>query len=94
METIVGMSAIAVGIIIGLAALGAAIGVGLMAGRFLEGVARQPEMVNTLQTKMFLVAGLIDAVPIIGIGIAIYILFVSGLVDPSVMELLKASTSN
>ncbi len=38
METIVGMSAIAVGIMIGLAAVGAAIGIGLMGGRFLEGV--------------------------------------------------------
>lgn len=72
METIVGMSAIAVGIMIGLAAVGAAIGIGLMGGRFLEGCARQPELASSLQTKMFLLAGLIDAIPIIGVGIALY----------------------
>ena len=83
METIVGMTAIAVGLIIGLAAVGGAIGMGLMGGRFLEGVARQPEMANTLQTKMFLLVGLIDAIPIIGVGIALYLLFASGLVDPT-----------
>ena len=76
METIVGMSAIAVGIMIGLAAVGAAIGIGLMGGRFLEGCARQPELASSLQTKMFLLAGLIDAIPIIGVGIAMYLIFV------------------
>ena len=90
METIVGMTAIAIGIMIGLAAVGAAIGIGLLGGRFLEGVARQPEMANTLQTKMFLMAGLIDAIPIIGVGIALYLLFASGLVDPEGLQALLA----
>ncbi|MGH1541415.1 MAG: F0F1 ATP synthase subunit C [Arenicella sp.] len=88
METIVGMTAIAIGIMIGLAAVGAAIGIGLLGGRFLEGTARQPEMANTLQTKMFLMAGLIDAIPIIGVGIALYLLFASGLVDPVALKAL------
>ena len=93
METIVGMSAIAVGIMIGLAAVGAAIGIGLMGGRFLEGCARQPELASSLQTKMFLLAGLIDAIPIIGVGIALYLLFASGLVDPVAMQALMSSAS-
>ena len=76
METIVGMTAIAIAIMIGLAAVGAAIGIGILGGRFLEGTARQPEMGNMLQGKMFLLAGLIDAVPIIGVGIAMYLIFV------------------
>ena len=90
METIVGMTAIAVGIMLGLAAVGAAIGIGLMGGRFLEGVARQPEMANTLQTKMFLLAGLIDALPIIAVAIGLYFLFASGLVDPAGLQALLA----
>ena len=94
MENIVGMTAIAIGIMIGLAAVGAAIGIGLLGGRFLEGVARQPEMANSLQTKMFLMAGLIDAIPIIGVGIALYLLFASGLVDASVLELLKGQATS
>lgn len=92
METIVGMSAIAVGIMIGLAAVGAAIGIGLMGGRFLEGCARQPELASSLQTKMFLLAGLIDAIPIIGVGIALYLLFATGLVDPVAMQALMSAS--
>lgn len=92
METIVGMTAIAVGVMIGLAAVGAAIGIGLMGGRFLEGCARQPELANSLQTKMFLLAGLIDAIPIIAVGVALYLLFASGLVDPVAMQALTSAS--
>ena len=54
----------------GLAAMGAAIGFGLMGGRFLEAAARQPELAPMLQTKMFIIAGLLDAVPIIALVLA------------------------
>ncbi|MDQ2995326.1 MAG: F0F1 ATP synthase subunit C, partial [Pseudomonadota bacterium] len=67
-----GMTAIAVGLMIGLGALGTAIGFGLLGGKFLEGSARQPEMVPMLQVKMFIVAGLLDAVTMIGIGLALW----------------------
>lgn len=70
-----GMTAIAVGLIIGMGAMGTAIGFGLLGGRFLEGAARQPEMIPELQTKMFIVAGLLDAVTMIGIGFALFITF-------------------
>ncbi|HIG92324.1 MAG TPA: F0F1 ATP synthase subunit C, partial [Methylococcaceae bacterium] len=50
-----GMTAIAVGIVLGLGAMGTAIGFGLLGGKFLEGAARQPEMVPMLQVKMFIV---------------------------------------
>jgi len=70
-----GLTAIAVGLILGMAALGTAIGFGLLGGRFLEGAARQPEMIPTLQVKMFIVAGLLDAVAMIGIGLALFFTF-------------------
>ena len=76
METVIGFTAIAVALLIGLGALGVGIGMGLLGGRFLEGAARQPELAPMLQGKMFLLAGLIDAVPIIGVGIAMYLIFV------------------
>ena len=38
-----GFTALAVGIIFGMGALGTAIGFGLLGGKFLEGAARQPE---------------------------------------------------
>jgi len=75
MESLVGMTAISVGLLIGLGALGTAIGFGLLGGRFLEGAARQPEMTPMLQTKMFIVAGLLDAVPMIGVAIALFFTF-------------------
>jgi F-type H+-transporting ATPase subunit c len=43
-----------------------------MGSRFLEASARQPELMDTLQTKMFLLVGLIDAAFIIGTGIALW----------------------
>lgn len=70
-----GMTAVAVALLIGLGALGTAIGFGLLGGKFLEGSARQPEMVPMLQVKMFIVAGLLDAVTMIGVGIALYFTF-------------------
>jgi len=70
-----GMTVIAVALLIGLGALGTAIGFGLLGGKFLEGSARQPEMVPMLQVKMFIVAGLLDAVTMIGVGIALYFTF-------------------
>jgi F-type H+-transporting ATPase subunit c len=72
---------VAAAIMLGLGALGAAVGMGLLGGRLLEGTARQPELGPMLQGKMFLLAGLIDAIPIIGVGIAMYLIFV---VAPSV----------
>lgn len=71
-----GLVIIAAGIMLGLGALGAAIGMGLLGGKLIEGTARQPELAPMLQGKMFLLAGLIDAVPIIGVGIAMYLIFV------------------
>ncbi len=66
---------IAAGLLIGLGALGTAIGFALLGGKFLEGSARQPELTPMLQTKMFIVAGLLDAVPIIGVAIALLLIF-------------------
>jgi F-type H+-transporting ATPase subunit c len=70
--TDVGFVAIACGLIIGLGAIGACIGVGIMAGKYIEASARQPELMNVLQTKVFLLLGLIDASFIIGTGIALW----------------------
>ena len=70
--TNVGFVALACGLIIGLGAAGACIGVGIMSGKFIEASARQPELMNVLQTKVFLLLGLIDAAFIIGTGLALW----------------------
>jgi len=75
METILSFTSIAVAIMLGMAALGTAIGFGLLGGRFLEGAARQPEMTPMLQVKMFIVAGLLDAIPMIAVGIGLFFIF-------------------
>ncbi|MBT0586723.1 F0F1 ATP synthase subunit C [Alteromonas oceanisediminis] len=69
------MIAIAVAIILGMAALGTAIGFGMLGGKFLESAARQPDLAPQLQVKMFIVAGLIDAIAMIGVGLALFLLF-------------------
>ena len=74
---VLGFVALACGLIVGLGALGAAMGIGLMGGKFLESSARQPELMNSLQTKMFILAGLIDAAFLIGVAIALLFAFAS-----------------
>ena len=69
---LIGLVAVAAGIIIGLGAMGACIGIGVMGSKYLEAAARQPELMGELQTKMFLLVGLIDASFIIGTGIALW----------------------
>lgn len=63
-------------IIIGLGALATGIGFAILGGKLLESTARQPELAPQLQTKTFIMAGLLDAVPMIGVGIAMYLIFV------------------
>ena len=70
--TNVAFVALACGLIIGLGALGACIGIAMMGGKYLEASARQPELMDKLQGKMLLLAGLIDAAFIIGVGIAMF----------------------
>ena len=71
----VGFVALACGLIIGLGAIGACLGIALMGGKYIEASARQPELMDKLQTKMFLLAGLIDAAFLIGVGIAMLFAF-------------------
>lgn len=70
-----GLSAVAAALLIGLSALGTAIGFGVLGGKFLEGVARQPELKGMLMTNMFLMAGLVDAFAAIGIVMGLYLFF-------------------
>ena len=76
-----GMTAIAIGIIIGLGALGACLGIAIMGSKFLESAARQPELIPVLQGRMFLLAGLIDAAFIIGLAIALFFAFANPLLS-------------
>ncbi len=81
MESILAFTALGVLLILGMGAFGTAIGFGVLGGKFLEGAARQPELSGMLQGKMFLVAGLIDAVTMIGIGIGMWFTFANPYIE-------------
>jgi F-type H+-transporting ATPase subunit c len=79
LASIQGYTAIGIGLIVGLGAIGACIGVGIMCSKFLESAARQPELIPQLQGKVFLLLGLIDASFIIAVGIALLLAFANPL---------------
>jgi F-type H+-transporting ATPase subunit c len=83
-----GSTAIAAALLIGLAALGTAIGFGVLGGKFLEGVARQPELTPMLMLRMFLMAGLVDAFAAISIVMGLYLMFAK---NPFLAEVIKAA---
>ncbi|WP_102693091.1 F0F1 ATP synthase subunit C [Rummeliibacillus pycnus] len=68
------MGLIAAAIAVGLGALGAGIGNGLIVGRTVEGIARQPELKGLLQTTMFIGVALVEALPIIAVVIAFIVM--------------------
>lgn len=56
-------------------AVGAGVGDALVSGRTIEGVARQPEARGTLLGLTFLFIGLVDSFPVIGLVLALFIIF-------------------
>ena len=59
----------------GLAAIGPSIGVGIVVGKTIEGVARQPELAGRLQVLMWIGIAFTEALAFI--GIATYFIFTS-----------------
>ncbi|MGE3919918.1 MAG: F0F1 ATP synthase subunit C [Gammaproteobacteria bacterium] len=88
-----GLSAVAAGLLIGLAALGTAVGFGVLGGKFLEGVARQPELSPMLMMRMFLMAGLVDAFAAISIVMGLYLFFAQNPFLGAVVKAASAVTS-
>ena len=69
------MTLLSVAILVGGAAIGSATGVGNVGAKLIESTARQPSEANMLQNKAFLMAGMLDAIPILAVAIALLILF-------------------
>ena len=65
------------GFMFGLAAIGAGVGAGVLSSKLIESIARQPELEDQLRPTYFLGIGLVDAVPMISVGLAFYVLFVA-----------------
>lgn len=69
------MNFLAAGIAVVGSTLAAAWGNGKVISKTLESMTRQPEMAGQLRSTMFIGAGLIEAVPILGIIVAILLIF-------------------
>ena len=63
---------LAVSLLIGIPAFGSCIGIGLASMKFLEGMARQPELASQLQSRFFLAVGVTDGAFIIATGIGLW----------------------
>ncbi|HEY1682351.1 MAG TPA: ATP synthase F0 subunit C [Candidatus Tumulicola sp.] len=57
-------------------AFGSAIGDGIVASKAVEAIARQPEARPNIFTFLFLGVGVLEAFPIIGLGLAFYMLLI------------------
>jgi F-type H+-transporting ATPase subunit c len=68
-------TAIGVGIILAAAGLGSALGWGLICSKYIEGIARQPEMRPQLLGQMLFTGGLMEAFPFIVLGISMWFIF-------------------
>jgi F-type H+-transporting ATPase subunit c len=51
----------------GLAAIGPGIGIGIVVGKAIEGMTRQPEMMGVIRTNMFLGIAFTEALALIGL---------------------------
>ncbi len=63
------------GLAIGLGALGTGIGQGITSGKAVEAMARQPEMVGTLQVNMIIGLAFIESLCIYALVVAMILLF-------------------
>lgn len=71
------MEFLAIGLAIGLGALGAGLGNGLIVSKTVEGISRQPELRGALQTTMFIGVGIVEVIPLIGVVISFLLFFTS-----------------
>jgi F-type H+-transporting ATPase subunit c len=73
--TIYAYTSLGVGVMLAAAGLGSAFGWGLICAKYVEGVARQPEMMPTLRIQMFITAGLMESFPFIVLAFAMWFVF-------------------
>jgi len=68
---------LAAGIAMGVGALGPGLGLGIMIGKALESIARQPEVSGEIRTTMFIGIGVTEAVALYAFVIALILIFVA-----------------
>ena len=78
------------GIIVAAVAFGSAIGDGIVSSKAVESIARQPEARPNIFTFMFLGVGVLEAFPVIGLALALYLFFVVANVPGLVGTMMKS----
>ncbi|RKZ44433.1 MAG: F0F1 ATP synthase subunit C [Candidatus Parabeggiatoa sp. nov. 3] len=68
-------TALIVGIMLAAAGFASALGWALICSKYLEGIARQPEMRPLLMVQMLFTGGLMEAFPFIVLGISMWFIF-------------------
>jgi F-type H+-transporting ATPase subunit c len=76
-----GSTALIVGIMLAAAGFASALGWALICAKYLEGIARQPEMRPQLMTQMLFTGGLMEAFPMIVLGISMWFIFANPFLD-------------
>ena len=71
-----GMKFVAAGIAMGFGAIGPGVGIGLLGGRAMEALGRNPEAAGVIQTNMILAIAFAEAIGIYALVVAILIGFV------------------
>lgn len=66
---------IAAAVMMGLAAIGAAIGIGILGVNSRKAQRVEPDLIPLLRTQFFIVMGLVDAIPMIAVGLGLYVMF-------------------
>ncbi|HXP94379.1 MAG TPA: ATP synthase F0 subunit C [Candidatus Binatia bacterium] len=86
------LSAIVIGfaVIVAAVAFGSAIGDGIVASKAVEAIARQPEARPNIFTFMFLGVGVLEAFPVIGLALGLYLFFVVANVPGLIGTIMKS----
>ena len=74
-QIVVAASLIAAGLMLCGAAIASGLGISRVGASLVDGVARQPQLASQLQVKAFLMAGTLEAVPMIAVGIGLMLIF-------------------
>ena len=75
MELVKGLIAIGAGLCMGIGAIGPAVGEGHAVGCAREGMARQPEVADTLRTNMILGCAITETTGIYSLVVALLLIF-------------------
>ncbi len=74
-QLVPGLAKLGGGLSIGLAALGTGIGMGVLVGKAIEGMARQPESAGLLRTTMFIGVAFVEALALYALVVTFLLIF-------------------